>query len=79
MVVNNDLIRVFWPSDISRQYAPGVLVGFKNGERDIFIVTVLHKVEVCLNCAYVRISLIVQVAKCSECSCCWNSVEKQSS
>lgn len=45
MVVNNDLIRVFWPSDISRQYAPGVLVGFKNGERDIFIVTVLHKVE----------------------------------
>lgn len=53
MVVHGGLIRIFWPSDISRQTLPGVLVGFRNSETDVFVVSVLSEVEVgnilCLN------------------------------
>jgi phosphatidylinositol glycan class Q protein len=46
MVAHNGLIRVFWPSDASDDPSPGVLVGFRNAESDIFIVGVLRGVEV---------------------------------
>lgn len=46
MVAHNGLMRVFWPSDASQDSSPGVLVGFRNAESDLFVVGVLQGVEV---------------------------------
>ena len=48
MVTHNGLMRIFWPSDAPNAPLPGVLVGFKNSELDVFVVTVLQEVEVCM-------------------------------
>ncbi|KAF2732828.1 N-acetylglucosaminyl transferase component Gpi1 [Polyplosphaeria fusca] len=45
MVIKNGLIRIFWPSDGPKEYTPGTLVGFRNSDRDIFVVSVLQHVE----------------------------------
>jgi phosphatidylinositol glycan class Q protein len=45
MVIHNGLTRVFWPSDAPRDSSPGVLVGFRNSESDVFVVAVLQEVE----------------------------------
>ncbi|KAF2459497.1 N-acetylglucosaminyl transferase component-domain-containing protein [Lineolata rhizophorae] len=46
MVTNNGLLRIFWPSDVSRSNdSRGVLVGWRNSELDIFVVAVLQDVE----------------------------------
>lgn len=45
MVTNDGLVRVFWPSDIPRAAEPGVLLGWRNSERDYVVVTVLKNVE----------------------------------
>jgi len=46
MVTHNGLMRVFWPSDAPRSSLPGVLVGFRNSDTDVFVVGVLEGVEV---------------------------------
>lgn len=46
MVTNNGLMRIFWPSDTPTKPTAGVLVGWRNSELDIFVVTVLREVEV---------------------------------
>lgn len=46
MVTSNGLIRIFWPSDISRSTSPGVIIGWRNSELDIFVLAVLLDVEV---------------------------------
>jgi phosphatidylinositol glycan class Q protein len=46
MVTQNGLIRVFWPSDAPRGSIPGVLVGFRNSDTDVFVVGILEGVEV---------------------------------
>ena len=46
MMMSDGLLRVFWPSDISQSTSPGVIVGWRNSELDIFVVTVLEHVEV---------------------------------
>lgn len=46
MVTNNGLMRIFWPSDTPTKPTAGVLVGWRNSELDIFVVTVLRDVEV---------------------------------
>lgn len=46
MVTNNGLMRIFWPSDTPTKPSAGVLVGWRNSELDIFVVTVLRDVEV---------------------------------
>jgi phosphatidylinositol glycan class Q protein len=46
MVAHNALTRVLWPSDAPRTSLPGVLVGFRNSETDVFVVAVLEEVEV---------------------------------
>ena len=48
MTARNALMRVFWPSDAPRGNSPGVLVGWRNSELDILVVTVLQHVEVSL-------------------------------
>jgi phosphatidylinositol glycan class Q protein len=45
MVTHNGLMRVFWPSDAPRDALPGVLVGFRNSESDVFVVAILQEVE----------------------------------
>jgi phosphatidylinositol glycan class Q protein len=46
MVGDNDLFRIFWPSDTPKTKSPGVLVGWRNSELDLFVVLVLQDVEV---------------------------------
>lgn len=46
MIANDGLLRVFWPNGLSGTTAPGVMVGWRNSETDIFIVTILEEAEV---------------------------------
>ena len=46
MVMNNGLMRVFWPSDAPTGPGPGVIVGWRNSELDVFVVAALQDVEV---------------------------------
>ena len=46
MVAANGLLRVFWPSDITRARTQGTIVGWKNAELDLFVVSILQDVEV---------------------------------
>ncbi|KAL3453907.1 muts domain V-domain-containing protein [Aspergillus insuetus] len=39
------LLRVFWPYDLPRSSAPGVIVGWRNSELDLFVLAVLEDVE----------------------------------
>lgn len=47
MVTHNGLMRIFWPSDAATGLSSGVLIGFRNSELDILVVSVLEDVEVC--------------------------------
>lgn len=42
----NGLMRIFWPLDFPRRSEPGVLVGWRNSEHDVFVVDVLNGVDV---------------------------------
>lgn len=47
MVESNDgMLRVFWPNSLTRTTTPGVIVGWRNSELDLFVITVLEDVEV---------------------------------
>ena len=48
MVAIDGLLRVFWPNGLSGTTTPGVMVGWRNSETDIFIITILEEVEVSL-------------------------------
>lgn len=39
-------MRVFWPLDFPRNSQPGVLVGWRNSELDIFVVDIMNSVDV---------------------------------
>lgn len=45
MVAHNGLMRMFWPSDAPTGLSPGVLVGFRNSELDVFVVAILQHVD----------------------------------
>lgn len=46
MGTHNGLMRIFWPSDAPTGPLQGVLVGFRNSELDVFVVSILQEVEV---------------------------------
>lgn len=46
MPEHNGLMRIFWPLDIPRTDAPGVIVGWRNSEHDLFVVSILEHVDV---------------------------------
>ena len=46
MVAADGLLRIFWPSDITRDKTPGTIVGWKNAELDFSVVSILQDVEV---------------------------------
>lgn len=48
MIMSDGLLRVFWPNDLPRSTNPGVIVGWRNSELDLFILTVLEDVDVCV-------------------------------
>lgn len=50
MIMSDGLLRVFWPYDLPRSSAPGVVVGWRNSELDLFVLTVLEDVEVSFFC-----------------------------
>ncbi|CRG85255.1 phosphatidylinositol glycan, class Q [Talaromyces islandicus] len=45
MLVGDGLLRVFWPNDLPRSSSPGVIVGWRNSDHDLFVITVLEHVE----------------------------------
>lgn len=58
MIESNDgMLRVFWPNSLTRTATPGVIVGWRNSELDLFVITVLEDVEVLFSkknfCAHV--------------------------
>lgn len=46
MLMSDGLLRVFWPYDLPRSTSPGVIVGWRNSELDLFVISVLEDVEV---------------------------------
>lgn len=46
MINGDGLLRVFWPNDIPRSSSSGVIIGWRNSDLDLFVVTVLEDVEV---------------------------------
>ena len=46
MVAPHGLLRVFWPSDVPRDKKQGTIVGWRNSELDLCVVSVLQGVEV---------------------------------
>jgi phosphatidylinositol glycan class Q protein len=45
MVKKNELLRIFWPNNLSRSVTPGIIVGWRNSESDLFVITILEDVE----------------------------------
>ncbi|KKK20569.1 N-acetylglucosaminyl transferase component Gpi1 [Aspergillus ochraceoroseus] len=43
--MSDGLLRVFWPYDLPRSSSPGVIVGWRNSELDLFVLAVLEDVE----------------------------------
>ena len=46
MVVANNLLRIFWPSDALKIRTQGVLIGWRNSPSDVFVACILPDVEV---------------------------------
>ncbi|KAF6829000.1 N-acetylglucosaminyl transferase component [Colletotrichum musicola] len=45
MPENDGLMRIFWPTDIQRSDLPGVVVGWRNSNLDVFVVAILDDVD----------------------------------
>jgi phosphatidylinositol glycan class Q protein len=54
MLMSDGLLRVFWPYDLPRSSSQGVIVGWKNSELDLFVLTVLEDVEVSRRISWLR-------------------------
>lgn len=46
MPERDGLMRVFWPVDLLRTDSPGIIVGWRNSELDVFVLAILEGVEV---------------------------------
>lgn len=46
MPEHDGLMRIFWPLDIPKSDAPGVIVGWRNSGLDVFVVAILEDVDV---------------------------------
>lgn len=49
MVEHDGLMRVFWPTDVPKSDRPGVVVGWRNSNLDVFVVAILDDTDVCEN------------------------------
>lgn len=85
MIMNDGLLRVFWPYDLHRSSAPGVIVGWRNSEQDLFVLTVLEGVEVGCPYSYFNRSPMVActdqpmriASQCRRCPPCGHPVSEQ--
>lgn len=46
MVPVNGLLRVFWPSDAPKGTEQGIIIGWRNANLDVLVVSILQNVEV---------------------------------
>ena len=46
MIGVGGLLRLFWPSDTPHTGKPGTVVGWRNSELDVFVVSVVQDIEV---------------------------------
>ena len=46
MVAPNALMRIFWPTDFVRSDKAGVILGWRNSDLDMVVVTILFEVDV---------------------------------
>ncbi|GAM83162.1 hypothetical protein ANO11243_011480 [Dothideomycetidae sp. 11243] len=46
MTAHHESMRVFWPADIANLSRPGVLVGWRNSDLDVIVISVLQDVEI---------------------------------
>ena len=86
MIMNDGLLRVFWPYDLPRSTSPGVIVGWRNSELDIFVLNVLEEVEVGFIChsqvlsegeAYHLSSATGVASEGRQCLAHWSSLPQQ--
>lgn len=59
MLMSDGLLRVFWPYDLPRTPSQGVIIGWKNSELDLFVLTVLEDVEVSRRIGWLSYGLLV--------------------
>lgn len=50
MIEHDGLMRVFWPTDVPKSDRPGVVVGWRNSNLDVFVVAILDDVDVRSQC-----------------------------
>jgi len=43
---HDGLMRIFWPLDLTKNEAPGIIVGWRNSGLDVFVVAILEDVDV---------------------------------
>jgi len=48
MIAPNALMRIFWPTDFVRSDKAGVILGWRNSDLDMVVVTILFEVDVSL-------------------------------
>lgn len=46
MIAPNALMRIFWPTDFVRSEKAGVILGWRNSDLDMVVVTILFEVDV---------------------------------
>lgn len=51
MLMSDGLLRIFWPNDLPQSSSPGVIIGWRNSELDLFVVSVITDFEVCYSLA----------------------------
>lgn len=49
MIAPNALMRIFWPTDLVRSEKAGVILGWRNSDLDMVVVTILFEVDVSLD------------------------------
>lgn len=85
MLMSDGLLRVFWPYDLPRSSSPGVIVGWRNSELDLFVLTVLEDVEVSgfslKGHVVLRNSILIArflaiAAQCRQCAPRWDSLSE---
>ena len=62
MAADDEVLRVFWPSDAPKSTSQGTLVGWRNSRLDIFVVSILQDVEVGVYKSYNPAALIHKIA-----------------
>jgi phosphatidylinositol N-acetylglucosaminyltransferase subunit Q len=43
---NHDLLRIFWPNNLSSTGTPAVILGWRNSEADLFVITVVEDADI---------------------------------